>query len=131
MKPTKEKFKEYLNYIIRKNEAETKIDSIISTYNDVYQDGIWPIDTGTGMMVEMLETMLDLPIDDSLRSTLSWWLYDMDFGEKFETGKLEIVSLPLNHEYRKPDLSTVDKLYDFLVWEGCNSDNTTEKVYFL
>ena len=69
MKPTKEKFKEYMNYIIRKNEAETKIDSIISTYNDVYQDGIWPIDTGTGMMVEMLETMLDLPIDDLLRST--------------------------------------------------------------
>ena len=129
MKPTKDEFKKYINYIIRKEEAENEMQSIIRSYSDVYQDGIFPIDAGMGYMVEMLETSLDLPIDNSYGSTLSWWLWEMDHGKKFEVGKLEIVSLPIKHEYRKPDLSTLDQLYAFLVWEGCNAEKELKKVF--
>lgn len=55
MIPTKDEFKNYMNYIIQKEEADCKINDIITSYTNVFADGIWPLDVGTGLIVELLE----------------------------------------------------------------------------
>ena len=128
MIPTKEEFKHYMDYIIQKEEADCKINDIITSYTNVFADGIWPMDVGVGLIVELLEKIFELPLDEKYGSTLTWWLYEKDFGKDFEVGDLEYANMPEDHKLRKPDLSTLDGLYDCLVLEW-NAGNNVVKKY--
>lgn len=54
-------------------------------------------------LVKLLENMFNTDL-------ISWWLYDLDYGTKFEIGALVEAD-----GITKPDLSTAEKLYDYLV----------------
>lgn len=54
-------------------------------------------------LVKVLENMFDTDL-------ISWWLYDLDYGTKFEIGCIVEAD-----GITKPDLSTAEKLYDYLV----------------
>ena len=54
-------------------------------------------------LVKLLENMFDTDL-------ISWWLYELDYGTKFEIGALVEAD-----GITKPDLSTAEKLYDYLV----------------
>jgi len=114
---TKDTFCKTIEALKRKRDAENEIDGILSKYKDVYYDGMLPIDCTEGLIVSLLEEAFDLPISDDFGSTLSWWMYEQDFGETFEIGDIENLSLPEDDPYRKPDLGTPEKLYDYLLWE--------------
>lgn len=46
----------------------------------------------------------------------SWWCIEKDFGETFKIGDIEDTLLMLEHRFRKPDLSTAEKLYEYCVF---------------
>lgn len=54
------------------------------------------------IVVELLENMFDD------KGTLSWWLYEKNYGRNFKIGDLEI-------DGRKIDLTTSQKMYDYLI----------------
>ena len=128
MIPTKEEFLKCMNYIIRKDEAESKMCSIMSEYSDVYIDGILPIDAGVGIIIDLLEKLFELPVDEMYGTTLSWWMYEKDYGKNFKVIDLEYTNIPEDHKLRKPDLSSLDNLYDCLMLEW-NAGNNVSKKY--
>lgn len=60
-------------------------------------------------LLKVLEAMFE---DEDL---ISWWIYELDFGKKFKVGYL------IEKNGDKPDLSTAEKLYDYLV-KGLEND---------
>lgn len=54
------------------------------------------------VVIELLEKMFET-------DTISWWIYEMDFGKCFSIGDL------VEDNGEEPDLTTVEKLYDYLV----------------
>jgi hypothetical protein len=57
------------------------------------------------IVVKLLENMF-LDID----STISWWLYEKDYGRKFKIGDMSVDGVDT-------DLTTPEKLYDYLIKE--------------
>lgn len=53
-------------------------------------------------LIKVLENMFNTDL-------INWWLYELDFGQTFEIGDL------VEQNGDKPDLSTAEKLYDYLV----------------
>lgn len=117
-------FETYMNYMIRREEVLCKMQDLIQDYDDVYGDGLVPVDVGTGYMIALLERVMECPINGDAETTLSWWIWETNFGKDFKIGSLELNYLPEEHEYRKPDLSSLRKLYDFLVWEAEEAKKT-------
>ena len=113
---SKEKFVKIIKMLKRKDEAECRMNDILSEYDDVYCDGIIPIDSTASIVVELLEMLLNLNVDKNYGSTLSWWMYEQDFGESFTVGALTYTDKDGNEV--APDLSTPEQLYDYLVSEG-------------
>ena len=58
------------------------------------------------IVVKLLENMFN----DG--DTLSWWLYDLDYGRKYEDGCIT------EEDNTIIDISTAEKLYDYLVKES-------------
>ena len=113
---SKEEFCKIIKYLQRKDEADSAMNGIIWDYSDVYCDGIIPIDVGPTIIVNLLEENFELPIDDVYGSVLYWWIYDLNFGVGFEKKRLSYINE--NGEKVYPDISTVEKLYDYMIEEG-------------
>ena len=73
-------------------------DAIIS---DFYNTSSLSISHET-IVVKLLENMFND------KGTISWWLYECNYGRDFSLGDLEVNGVEI-------DLSTVEKLYDYLV----------------
>ena len=87
------------------NKARNLHDSIISDFFNASSLSIAFEDDLVNVLEDMFETNL-----------ISWWLYELDYGKKFEIGYLE------EKNGDKPDLSTAEKLYDYLV-ENLKGEN--------
>ena len=119
---SKEKFIEIMQFLKEKNDAWNEIESIIQNHYKVFGDSTTGFSQTDDIIISLLEESLNLPIGDYYGSTLSYWIYEAEFGEKFHVGDIENINLPEDHEYRKPDLTDLEKLYDYLVWEGSQKD---------
>ena len=62
-----------------------------------------------GIVVELLREIFNLQDDD----TLTWWLYEKDYGRMFKMGDFIQDGADI-------DLTTPEKLYDYLVEVGTN-----------
>lgn len=122
---SKETFVDTINYLKEKEEADCAIQGIITKYRHVYEDGMVPIDMASNIIVKLIEEGMDLPETEEYGSTLSWWIWDLEFGKKFEVGDIELTYLDENDPNRKPDIRTAEQLYDFLVFEA--SENARKK----
>lgn len=112
-------FKEQIEYVIREEEFCNKLSDLYRQYRDIVGDAEAQFPVAGNHVVELLEKAMNLPLDDSGYSTLAWWLYEADMGRnKKMLDSFELTNLPQNHPYRHPDLTTLDKLYKFLLWEG-------------
>lgn len=106
----RELFIESINNIKKVYRASEELNTVLENNRDVYGD-TYVIGSGIleSNIVELLNKLLNIPEDDDI---ISWWLFERDFGEDFEVGDLEI-----RNEFgdiKAPDLSTVEKLYDYL-----------------
>ena len=94
------KLKQANDFVDETNEKARKLnDAIISDFFYASSLSISHED----IVVKLLEDMFD---DNG--GTLSWWLYELDYGRKFELGDFQEDNKPI-------DISTPEKLYDYLI----------------
>lgn len=103
---SKEKFVEIINRLKSYNELQNKIndlfeDNIENTEMDFMNAGSICIGHES-VVVYLLENMFDTDM-------ISYWIYELDYGEKYEEGCV------LDENMNEIDLSTAEKLYDYLV----------------
>ena len=106
----KNTFCRIMNEIIKVNEKLDKLQevnsgmalSIVEQYS--LQDEL----------IALLELNMNLPVSDKYGSTISWWIYDTNFGKD----KPFIYFNKDEQDEEKFILDTVEKLYDFCKQEG-------------
>lgn len=106
----KETFCSTIKEIIKVNEALDELQnanpgialSIVEEYS--LQDAL----------ISVLEQSMNLYVDNKFGSTLSWWIYETEFGKD----KPYLWLGKKRSEKNKITLDTVEKLYDWCVKEG-------------
>ena len=125
---SKRTFVDTINTLKEKNQMECQIQDIITNHPNVCCDGLVPIDCTEQLIVNMINEWMSLPSNELVGTTLEWWMYEEQFGDDFNIGDIENITLPEDHKYRKPDLSDAEKLYDYLVWESSIADRISKVV---
>lgn len=123
---SKEPFIKYMSDIYDLFKTQEDIDDCCKGHpllHDCSINILSPVTT----MVSLLESHFytEKFLSTTKETTLSWWIYDREFGKKFKIGDLIDPDLPESDSYHKPDLSTLPKLYDYLVYES-KTLSTTE-----
>lgn len=106
---TKQEFVEIINRLRNYNDLQDKIQ-------DLFKDNIENremdfINAGSicigheRIVVKLLENIFNDKGD-----LISWWIYERDYGREFDLGDLEANGIEI-------DLTTAEKLYDYLVSE--------------
>ena len=103
---SKEKFVEIINRLKNYKELQDKIDELFKDNIDNREnDFINAASICIGhesVVVELLENMFND------KDTISWWIYECNYGRDFSLGNLEVDGIEI-------DLSTAEKLYDYLI----------------
>lgn len=107
---TKKEFVEIIDRLRNYNDLKDKIndlfqDLIDNKEQDFCNAGSICIGHET-IVVELLKNMFND------KDIISWWLYDLDYGRKFELGCIQEAKDGLIINI---DLSSAEKLYDYLV----------------
>lgn len=103
---SKEKFVEIINRLKSYNELQDKINNLFKENIDNKEMDF--MNAGSicvgheSVVVYLLENMLDTDM-------ISYWIYELDYGEKYTEGCV------LDENMNNIDLSTAEKLYDYLV----------------
>lgn len=96
------KLKEVNDFVDMVNtEAKKLNDAIISDFHNAMNLSI----SHENLVVSLLEKIFNG--DD----TISWWLYELNYGRKYYAGCIQ------DANGKNIDLSTAEKLYDFLIKE--------------
>lgn len=94
-----EKLKQVNDFVNETNEKARKLDdAIISDFFNASSLSI----SHEIIVVRLLQVMF------KDKDTISWWLYECNYGRDFSLGDLEVNGVEI-------DLSTPEKLYDYLV----------------
>ena len=103
---SKEKFVEIINRLKNYKELQDKIDELFKDNIDNREnDFINAASICIGhesVVVYLLENMFDTDM-------ISYWIYELDYGEKYTEGCV------LDENMNNIDLSTSEKLYDYLI----------------
>ena len=105
---SKEKFVEIINRLRDYNDLQDKIDDLFkenidNKEADFMNAGSICIGHET-IVVKLLENIFND------KDTISWWIYECNYGRDFSLGDLEVDGIEI-------DLSTAEKLYDYLIKE--------------
>lgn len=99
--------------------TQSDLDDFFSQHHDIFGDSAIDLGVTSDLCVDLLEVIFNIYDPTNIHgSTLSWWIYDLNFGENFNQGDLTVPSLPKDHQYYEPDLSTPELLYEFLIFES-------------
>lgn len=107
---TWDKFENYLTRIIEQDEKDNRFGAAIEEY---CADGA-PFITTTELAIELLEELCD----DTTDHWITYWLYELDRGFKYQEGDVTIgdVNIPLE---------TIEDLYKLLRGDYNNIKETT------
>lgn len=95
------KLKEVNDFVEQTNDNARKLhDAIVSDFFNASSLMI----SHEGIVVKLLREIFNLQDDD----TLTWWLYEKNYGRDFKMGDFSVGVIDV-------DLSTPEKLYDYLV----------------
>lgn len=103
---SKEKFVEIINRLKNYNELQDKIDELFKDNIENREKDF--INAGSicigheSVVVKLLEKMFDTDI-------ISYWIYELNYGKEYTDGCV------LDENMNEIDLSTAEKLYDYLV----------------
>ena len=105
---TKQEFVKIINRLRDYNDLQHKIqdlfrDNIDNKEMDFINAGSICVGHET-IVVKLLENMFND------KNTISWWLYECNYGRDFSLGDLEVDGVEI-------DLTTSEKLYDYLIKE--------------
>jgi hypothetical protein len=103
---TKQEFVEIINRLKNYNDLQNKID-------DLFKDNIENRERdfmNAGSICIGHETIVVKLLEDIFndKGTISWWLYECNYGRDFSLGDLEVNGVEI-------DLITPEKLYDYLI----------------
>lgn len=94
------KLKEVNDFVDETNERARKLnDAIMSDFYNTMSLSI----SHESLVVELLENMFNSDM-------ISYWIYECNYGRDFSLGDLEVDGIEI-------DLSTAEKLYDYLIKE--------------
>lgn len=103
---TKQEFVNIINRLRDYNDLQNKIDELFE--NNIDNREMDFMNAGSicvgheTIVVRLLENMF------KDKDTISWWLYECNYGRDFSLGDLEVDEVEI-------DLSTPEKLYDYLI----------------
>ena len=103
---SKEKFVEIINRLKNYKELQDKIDELFKDNIENREKDF--MNAGSicvgheSVVVELLEKMFDTDI-------ISYWIYELNYGKEYTDGCV------LDENMNEIDLSTAEKLYDYLV----------------
>ena len=105
---SKKEFVEIIERLKNYNDLQDKIDDLFKSNidnkeMDFMNAGSICIGHET-IVVNLLENIFND------KDTISWWLYECNYGRDFSLGDLEVNGVEI-------DLSTAEKLYDYLIKE--------------
>ena len=103
---SKEEFVEIINRFIETQDIVEKVNEI---FNNSIDTKISDYMNASSLMIcheDIVVKLLKRIFNDE--ETLSWWLYERNYGRDFKIGDLEDNGI-------KVDLTTAEKLYDYLV----------------
>ena len=103
---TKQEFVDIINRLKDYNDLQNKIDKLFeenidNREMDFMNAGSICIGHET-IVVKLLENMFND------KDTISWWIYECNYGRDFSLGDLEVDGVEI-------DLTTAEKLYDYLI----------------
>lgn len=106
---SKKEFVEIIERLKNYNDLQDKIDDLFKSNidnkeMDFMNAGSICIGHET-IVVRLLENIFND------KDTISWWLYECNYGRDFSLGDLEVNGVAI-------DLSTAEKLYDYLIKEA-------------
>lgn len=105
---SKKEFVEIIERLKNYNDLQDKIDDLFKSNidnkeMDFMNAGSICIGHET-IVVKLLENIFND------KDTISWWIYECNYGRDFSLGDLEVNGVEI-------DLSTAEKLYDYLIKE--------------
>lgn len=105
---TKQEFVKIINRLRAYNDLQDKIQDLFR--NNIDNQEMDFMNAGSicigheTIVVKLLENMFND------KNTISWWLYECNYGRDFSLGDLEVDGVEI-------DLPTPEKLYDYLIEE--------------
>lgn len=109
---TKEKFIEIINEIQELHKYEEDLYALNRNYEADFQ-----FPTLEDTVVKLLEEIFHCPTDECVGSDISYFIYELDFGQEWEPGMI------IDESGNDIDLSTVEKLYNYLIREHKGDKN--------
>ena len=105
---TKERFVQIINRLKNYNKLQEQINSLFdecidNKENDFCNAGSICIGHES-VVVELLENMFNTDM-------ISYWIYELDYGREYKDGYVQ------DREGKNIDISTAEKLYDYLIKE--------------
>lgn len=104
---SKEKFVKIINEIQELHKYEEDLYALNRRYRNYEADFLFP--TLEDTVVKLLEEIFHCPIDKYVGSDISYFIYDLNFGQNWEPGMI------IDENGNDIDLSTAEKLYDYLM----------------
>lgn len=105
---TYNEFEYYINRLKEVHQLDDDLSEISKKYRNLLMDNYMVAIVLEEDYIKLLE--MNLGINDEL---ISWWVYQTDFGKDFKIGDLEDPKEE-DENLKTPDLSTVEKLYDYI-----------------
>lgn len=106
---TKEEFIEYMNTLKEMCDSSLMLDNALKNFDNCSDFGGFSNFRAEDLVITLLEKLMDDPKDSTYGvSNISYFIYDLEWGSKWTPDSfMEPDGTPI-------DISTVDKLYDYL-----------------
>lgn len=110
---TKKLFIETISFLEERSKFQEDLQSLLDKELEEGFNFIYPYTKWENMLVKILEEELEVEFEDRTRTDwISYFIYELEFGKKWEPGMITDV------DGSDIDLSTSEKLYDFLISEN-------------
>ena len=107
MEISKKEFAEIINKLRKVNDFTNEVNSKARKLDDAIESDFFNAMSLSisheNIVVKLLEKMFNHG------DTLSWWIYELDYGRKYKDGCI------VGQDGKEIDLSTAEKLYDYLI----------------
>ena len=106
---SKEDFVRYIDRLCEATDLCDKIDSLMRESKDNIENDFM---NGAALQINhepiVIELLCKLMHDDEIYSDISYFIYELDYGRKYESGMIT------DKDGTDIDFSTAEKLYDYL-----------------
>jgi len=102
---------EFIKIIERLRDAKDLINNVNNLFRNSKEYILNDFADANGMNIYFDDIVINLleNIFNDKSETISWWIYEQDYGRSFKIGNF------IEENNKKIDLATAEKLYDYLI----------------